>query len=375
MNHSDVFSKIKEQVEAQRETLQKIQAYATEARERQDHVVDFDASSIEHRLAQTVRELQARVQEQQAALEQLRSKSNVDLEAAAYASEDPRQKLQQLIAVKDAYRRLKPTATYLPGKESALPALLAARTLQQGIRGTKESIADTKSQFEAKEAALQREEANLHDANQLTQAMEARIERLRAQHADRSQKTPAHLARELIAAKRAQKDAYDADMQRLGQAMNDFINDYLSNMLAAEELGGPVVGDMLDVEDDVLAAGFTKKGRAKSTKKPVSDKMRQRRIDQIWGKQHATTAGADNEVAEEVEEEPPTEAEAADAEMRQLIENLFATLVGPGGGKAYFQLQRDSAASRFLVRAKIAQFHPRDARKLRLIDFGRELDD
>jgi hypothetical protein len=58
-----------------------------------------------------------------------------------------------------------------------------------------------------------------------------------------------------------------------------------------------------------------------------------------------------------------------------LIEDLFATLVGPGGGKAYYDLEKESAASRFLVRAKIAQFHPKDAKKMRLIDFGRELDD
>jgi hypothetical protein len=115
----------------------------------------------------------------------------------------------------------------------------------------------------------------------------------------------------------------------------------------------------------VLAVGFTKKGRAKSSKKPVSDKTRQRRIDQIWG---AKGVQVD-------EEEVPTEAEAADAEMRKLIGDLFATLVGPGGGKAYFALQRDSATARFLVRAKVAQFHPKDARRLRLIDFGRELDD
>jgi hypothetical protein len=159
-------------------------------------------------------------------------------------------------------------------------------------------------------------------------------------------------------------------MQRLGTAMNDFINDYLAAMIAAEELGGPVVGDMLDVEDDVLAAGFTKKGRAKSSKKPVKEATRQRRIDQIWGA--APRAVGDGE---DGGEEPPTEAEAADAEMRALIENLFATRVGRGGGKAYFLLQRDSAASRFLVRAKIAQFHPKDARRLRLVDFGRELDD
>lgn len=196
--------------------------------------------------------------------------------------------------------------------------------------------------------------------------MESRIQRLRDQHEDRSQKTPAQLARDLIAAKRAQKDACDAQLNRLGTAMNDFINDYLGAMIAAEELGGPVVGDILDVEDDVLAAGFTKRGRAKSTKKPVSEKSRQRRIDEIWGARP---------VDEEDAQEPATEAEKADEEMRKLIENLFATLIGPGGGKAYFQLERDSAASRFLVRAKVAQFHPKDARRLRLIDFGRELDD
>lgn len=246
-----------------------------------------------------------------------------------------------------------------------LPGLLAARTLQQNVHGTKAAITSTQSKIIRTNAILRQEEANLNDAHLLAQAMENRTERLRAQQEDRSQKTPAQLARELIAAKRAQKDSYDAATQTLGEAMNDFINDYLAAMIAAEELGGPVVGDMLNVEDDTLAAGFTKQGRAKSTKKPVSDRARQRRIDHIWG----------NKAAIVDEEETPTEAEAADAEMRQLIENLFATLIGPGGGKAYYQLDRDSAATRFLVRAKIAQFHPKDAKKLRLVDFGRELDD
>lgn len=63
-------SNIKEM--AQRETLQKIQEYVAEARERQDDAVDFDASTTEARLAQTVKELQARVQEQQAALDKVR---------------------------------------------------------------------------------------------------------------------------------------------------------------------------------------------------------------------------------------------------------------------------------------------------------------
>ncbi|KAF2827667.1 hypothetical protein CC86DRAFT_349340 [Ophiobolus disseminans] len=344
-----------------------IREYVKDARELQDGAMDFDATNTEARLEQTVKELRSRVQEQQAALEKLKSRSAVQLEDAVYASEDPRQKLQQLQAIKDVYTGLKSTATFLPSQGSILPALLAARSLQRNVHGTKEAIVSTQEQVTKAETNLRREDANLHDANLLTQAMESRIDRLRAQHEDRSQKTTAQLAREMIAAKRTQKDKCEAEMQRLGEAMNDFINDYLAAMIAAEELGGPVVGDMFDVEDDTLAAGFTKKGRAKSSKKPVSDKTRQRRIDQIWGNK---AAAEDNE-----EEEPPTEAEAADAEMRKLIENLFATLIGAGGGKAYFQLEKDSAASRFLVRAKVAQFHPKDAKKLRLIDFGRELDD
>jgi hypothetical protein len=297
---------------------------------------------------------------------QLRTQSHVSLEATAYASSDPRQRLQQLRVVKDAYKRLTSTAPFLPAQGSILPALLAARALKHNVKETQEAIAATQLQVAQADATLRREEANLQDANLLALTIESRIGNLRAQHEDRSQKSAPQLAKELVAAKHAQKESYDETMQTLGGAMNDFINDYLAAMVAAEELGGPVVGDMLDVEGDTLAAGFTRQGRAKSTKKPVSDKMRQRRIDQIWGGKTAV---------EDDQDEPPTEAEAADAELRQLMENLFATLTGPGGGKAYYQLERDSAASRFLVRAKIAQLHPKDAKRLRLVDFGRELDD
>jgi hypothetical protein len=49
-----------------------IREYAKDARELQDDAMDFDASNIEARLEQTVRDLQTRVQEQQAALEKVR---------------------------------------------------------------------------------------------------------------------------------------------------------------------------------------------------------------------------------------------------------------------------------------------------------------
>jgi centromere protein Sim4 len=41
----------------------------------------------------------------------------------------------------------------------------------------------------------------------------------------------------------------------------------------------------------------------------------------------------------------------------------------------YVQLKKDGAAARFLVRAKVAAFHPGDARRLKLLDFGSTVED
>lgn len=53
----------------QDEVIDKIRAYSKDANGLQDDPMQLDASDTETRLAQTVRELQARVEEQQAALE------------------------------------------------------------------------------------------------------------------------------------------------------------------------------------------------------------------------------------------------------------------------------------------------------------------
>lgn len=58
--------------QSQDDTLITIRQYATEARELQTVQMDFDASGTEARLEQTVKELQARVREQQVALEEVR---------------------------------------------------------------------------------------------------------------------------------------------------------------------------------------------------------------------------------------------------------------------------------------------------------------
>jgi hypothetical protein len=152
------------------------------------------------------------------------------------------------------------------------------------------------------------------------------------------------------------------------KAFNGFIDDHLAAMLAAEELGGPVVGGLVDVEDLTLQAGFSQQGKARKVKPGLDGDKRQRRIDEIWGPK-----GED----EDMDGEDRSEKEAAGAEMRVLTEKLLnaSSSAASGSSTAYVALERDSAAARFLVRAKVAQFHPRDATRLRLVDFGRDLDE
>ncbi|OCK73414.1 hypothetical protein K432DRAFT_312856 [Lepidopterella palustris CBS 459.81] len=344
------------------DVISRIREYATETREAHEGEMDVDASDMETRLDHTLKELQERVKQQQIALEKLRAASPISVPTAPSA--DPRERLKQIIVLKEAYKRLTPSEPFLPSRGSLLPALIAARTIQQTISGTKEAITSTQDQLKQTETLLRQEGSNLHDANLISSSIENRIETLQAQQVAKSQKTASQVANEMIRTKERQIQAYDSEMKKLGEAFEVFVDDHLAGMLAAEELGGPVVGDMMDVGDDTLAAGFTHQGKAKSSKKKVSEPKRQRRIDEIWGDKAANDEG-----------EPLTERDVAGKEFRELVEELFASLVGTGGSGAYVELGRESAASRFLVRAKIAQFHPKDARKLRLIDFGRELDD
>jgi uncharacterized coiled-coil protein SlyX len=55
--------------------LDRIRGYVTGAQELHDSPLDFDASGTEARLAETVKELQTRIQEQQAALDKVRQRA------------------------------------------------------------------------------------------------------------------------------------------------------------------------------------------------------------------------------------------------------------------------------------------------------------
>ncbi|KAL0259969.1 hypothetical protein SLS55_005712 [Diplodia seriata] len=345
-------------------TLASIQHYATAPNSARQLQMDVDApdhATFEARLEQTVHELQERVQQQQRALEELRASAS---QPALHApSADLRERLRQLRTLQNAYESLTPAEPYLPGPQSVLPTLLATDITQKCISETRDALTISRASIGAARRELDREESSLRDSNAIMPSLEARIGVLRSQLEERAAKAPPQLAKELLTSTHKRQQKYDVECRRLQDALESFVEEHLAALVAAEELGGPVVGELMDIDDEMLAAGFSHQGKPKPLKqgKAAVDR-RQRRIDEIWG---AADASSD---------EPLDEKDAAATEIRSLVEDLLRALVGESNGGEYVELGRDSAASRFLVRAKVAQFHPKDARKLRLVDFGRDLD-
>ncbi|CAF3590349.1 hypothetical protein SNK05_001230 [Fusarium graminearum] len=306
-------------------------------------------------LDQTLRELQQQVRQHEEELERLRSNELRLPESVA----------GQTQVIQAALKEVTESDPFLPSPGSLLPALLALRRTHQTIQESNTYLDSQRSTHEQLSRQLEADEARLKDQKLLSDALTARIQSLRDEVDASTNVTPEEGAKERLQELRTKKKTFDRDTTKLMKVLLRFIANHLAPMLAAEELGGPVVGDLMDVDGEALAAGFNAQGKLKKPKETVDkDDKRQRRIDEIWGQAPAEESGRQNEVT------------AAAAEMRQLTEELLNTLSEAQGDNSasYVQLSRESAAARFLVRSKIAQFHPRDAMRLRLVDFGRDLE-
>lgn len=250
---------------------------------------------------------------------------------------------------------------FLPFPGSVLPALLALRRIHQTIAESKTYLDSQTSVTEREKRQLEADEANLRDQNQLTEALNVRIQELREEVSSIADLDPEEGARQRRKELQVKKKSYITGKKELFEALEEFIDKHLAAMLAAEELGGPVVGDIMDIDSNDLASGFNAQGKAKKHKGNLNEDKRQRRIDEIWGNP---------------ESQREDEVTAAGSEMKKLLQALVQQLEEAKGDNSasYVALSRESAAARFLVRSKVAQFHPKDATRLRLVDFGRELD-
>ncbi|PFH59759.1 hypothetical protein XA68_11914 [Ophiocordyceps unilateralis] len=317
------------------------------------------ATNLDH----TLKELQRKVQEHETELQRLRGGLGSDA-----ASPSPS---AQSIIIKSALEEVTKSEPFLPFPGSVLPALVALRKTHRIITESDAELAAQKPRLDRVRTRLESAQAALKDQQLLGDALAARIQSLRSQLDTQSQQQPEDGAARRMEALRAAKDKYDADTAKLMRSLLAFIENHLAAMLAAEELGGPVVGSATEMDLDHLDAGFNAQGKPNKVKdKARNQDIRQRRIDDIWG------GGGDDDSQAHLDGAVDDEAAAAAKEMQRLTEELLNTLVEAKGDSSasYVRLSRESAAARFLVRSQVAQFHHKDATRIRLVDFGRELE-
>ncbi|KAH8202597.1 hypothetical protein TruAng_003198 [Truncatella angustata] len=316
------------------------------------------ASRVDASLA----ELQRTVTEHEATLSKLRASAP----GRSLTTIRPEAPLQ---ITKAAYDELASKTPFLPFPDSVLPALIALRKTHQTVEETRAYLLSHDGSADKAQKRLQVEQSNLRDQQALSQSLQNRIQSLRDGLDNRMDMDPDDIAQERVAELKRKKNNYNRDTSDLLKALRKFIEGHLAAMLAAEDLGGPVVGNLMEIDQDNLAAGFSSQGKLKRIKENQDQDKRQRRIDEIWGQSQ--------EMHTQRNDENRDESVAAGSEMKGLTELLLNTLMESDGDStaAYIQLERETAAARFLVRSKVAQFHPKDSTRLRLIDFGRELDD
>lgn len=289
----------------------------------------------------------------------LRAKSTV--QATDQPSENLPSRIRQLQVITTAYQSLTVAEPSLPAAGSPLPALLALRHTEHLINETKTSLLETKDQIENTRTHLNREKKDLRDSQFLAEALQLRISKLRQEQISYSEMAPNELAQSIIAHHEAQKRHYAIELKKLVKAYNKFVVDHLESMLAAEDLGGPQVGDLIEIDEERLAARFDQHGMPRNSKAANVNSMakRQERIREIWG------PSEDDENTNVYK----TEKGAAGAAFRSLTEDLLNASADDSVSDPYIAIPKETAAVRFLVRAKIARFHPQDKNRLRLVEF------
>lgn len=380
------------------EVLANIRGYVTQTAyaERPERSA-VELAAAEARLDRTLAELQSRISKERAARDQLRSASAArgsgtnsngaqkPLQSVDGPSPNLEIRLRQIRTLTKAYTRLAERGPDLPPPTSSLPALLALQNTVLENAAVRHSVATTHADLKLARERLALEQRDLKDNQALQDALRKRVAGLRSS-SNATRSTPAHQsaeesARRRLAAAETQRKASETEARQCTRALARFITTQLSPMLAAEELGGPVAGsDPAITEDDILS-GFTAQGRRKKTRSRSEDApasaatqdLRQQRIDAIWGPMAGTSA----DFAHDDEgQDHRSEVEAAALEMRDIVQELLDSASQQSrSNTSYVRLSRDSAAARFLVRTNVAVLHHTDARRIRLRDFGRDVDD
>ncbi|MCJ1463815.1 hypothetical protein MMC07_002424 [Pseudocyphellaria aurata] len=348
------------------EPLSKLLEYARKIEETQYDIETRNGERrYEMRLNRALQQLREQVKQHQDALE--RPQVNPMSSSLEKPSQDTASRVRQLQVITAAYKSLTVAQPLLPSADSPLPALLALRSTHNLILQTQTLILATNKRTAEARTQLHQEKGDLHDAQLIFNALTQRAERLRSEYASRSQVSSKEMVEAMILDQQIRKRQYMKDLRSLVKAFNRFVEGHLAGMLAAEELNGPVVGDMMEVDGEASTAGFNQQAKPKKLRKDKTgnDFERKRQIDGIWGP---------SDRGDSTEARQRSETEAAGAAFRALTEDLLNAAADEEGLDPYVDIPQETAPVRFLVRAKVAQFHPHNARRLRLVDFTRDFE-
>ncbi|EZG04578.1 hypothetical protein H106_05484 [Trichophyton rubrum CBS 735.88] len=369
------------------EVVERIRAYQESCREIEKErekgaLTAADYEEYNRQIDKTLRGLREQVQRQESALRELRASTNPLGLPRPHLQ--PHERLAQTRRAIQAYKSLLSDGEpQLPAPDSPLNGLLAIREARRLVQEFKHTIPSTAEQLVRDRERLKSEEADLQDGNAITTELQRRIQDIRQNghgEDDTGRKKSRHdlnrAAKEQIRQYRRKGIEIDEKTAELQSALKEFIEEHLAPMLAAEDIGGPVVGDQVEVADSTLEAGYTARGKERkasrvSSGQSAGNKKQQQRIDELIHRGKSRRDGEDEDGNEEDDARISNPREAAAQEMQSLLESLLSMATT----SSYVELDQDSAASRFVVKAKIAQFHPRDSQKLRLIDVAREIAD
>lgn len=139
------------------------------------------------------------------------------------------------------------------------------------IAQTNTSIRDVEERIKSVQTLLKSQKAAASEQNRLTEALQARLDVLLEEQ--RQINVGADIVGQGDLIRKVGKKRKEVAKRTNGLLLEFlyFLDNGLARMVAAEEMGGPVVGDDLDV---TLEMGFGKRGNAKKGN---------HRIDEMWG--------------------------------------------------------------------------------------------
>ncbi|KAK6503334.1 hypothetical protein TWF481_008357 [Arthrobotrys musiformis] len=249
---------------------------------------------------------------------------------------------------------------WLPDDDSGVNTLITLRSVLRVIEANRKGVTDAERKVEEMKKVVRREKGWVGTAQELERELDRKISELEG--IDRLPEPVKRRERRQIEEYEKEAKEMTRVSARLTKELQKFVKERLGAAVAVEEAGGSVIGSILNVVElkNYLDIESEEGKTGRKTKALKAKERGQKRLEEIWGGQDEEGAAVGRD-------------EKAGEELLELIEKLVNTMLDDDP-HAYTKLTRESAASRYLVRSFVATLHPKDALRIRLLDFGGKIE-